>query len=68
MQELNPSMFGVDLVKVIMFVGIIFAMLGSRWLSKLNVELDEKLRLARERADHADIGRLPKSDQVQIDT
>lgn len=67
MQELTTSMSGIDLLKVIMIVGIVFAMLGTRWLSKLNVELDEKLRLARERTDHADHVRLSKADRVRID-
>ena len=41
---LNTIMSTADLLKIIMLVGIVFALLASRWLSKDNDELDEEIR------------------------
>ena len=41
---LNTIMSTADLLKIIMAVGIVFALLASRWISKHNAELDEETR------------------------
>ncbi len=41
---LDTIMSTADLLKIIMAVGIVFALLASRWLSKHNDELDEEIR------------------------
>lgn len=41
---LDTIMSTADLLKIIMAVGIVFALLASRWLSKHNDKLDEEIR------------------------
>lgn len=37
-------MTALDLLKVFMFIGIVVACCGIRWLSRLNEELDAQIR------------------------
>jgi hypothetical protein len=67
MQSLHIIMSGTDLLKIIMLVGILLAIMGSRWISKHNEELDERLRLARQRKVNMDFDTEPNGDHAKVD-
>ena len=66
-QSLDTIMSGTDLLKIIMLVGILLAIMGSRWISKHDDELDERLRLARQRQDNMEFDTDPRDDHAKDD-
>lgn len=64
---LNTIMSTADLLKIIMLVGIIFAFLVSRWLSKQTAILAEENRRAHQKMDYLDDRSTPPGRRARAD-
>jgi len=56
-----------DLLKIIMLIGIIFAFLVSRWLSKQTAILAEENRRARQKIDYQEDRSMPPGRSARAD-
>lgn len=64
---LNTIMSTADLLKIIMLVGIIFALLASRWISKQTAILAEENRRADQKIDYLEDRSTPSGRRARAD-
>ncbi|WP_419474867.1 hypothetical protein [Hydrogenophaga sp.] len=64
---LNTIMSTADLLKIIMLVGIIFALLASRWISKQTAILAEENRRADQKIDYLEDRSTPPGRRARAD-